>query len=80
MVKLGFDQRQCPFCGEHIPTQLTDIAAKCREIVLRAQEALGPDLGGMSMLDLVADQITDLPLRTLEDALVIAGVNYKVKS
>jgi len=57
--------------------QLTELSKQCREIVLKAKEALGEELGGHSMLDLVADQIQDASIRDLQDALVVAGVGYK---
>jgi hypothetical protein len=59
------------------PIKLIDIAQQCRGIVLRARRALGEDLGGCSMLDLVADNITHVSLDDLRAALVIAGVGYR---
>lgn len=55
-------------------TGLERLAAICRAIIERAQQDLGADLLGLSPLDLVADQLPDIPLRALEDALVVAGV------
>jgi hypothetical protein len=59
------------------PRTLLDLAAQCRAIVLKAQEVLGDDLEGFSMLDLVADKIPDAPLNDLETALVVAGFSYR---
>lgn len=55
------------------PPKLEEVAKKCRRVIEKAKKDLGEDLMGYSMLDLVADQIPNLPLRTLEDALVVSG-------
>jgi hypothetical protein len=62
------------------PRQLTDIADECREIVLRAVKDLGPDLGGYSALDLVADNIEHVSLADLRAALVVAGIDAHVSA
>ena len=54
---------------------LMSIAAECRRIVLAAKADL-PDLRPAQYLDLVADNIEDVPLETLRAALVVAGVGY----
>lgn len=56
------------------PSKLISIARKLRRLYIRARRTLGPDLAGRSMLDLAADHLPDLPLRTLQDALVVAGL------
>lgn len=60
---------------EYNPLQLMSIARACRIVVLEAREALG-DIPRASLLDLVADNLTDVPLETLKAALVCAGVGY----
>ncbi len=57
------------------PLNLMSIAGECRRIVLAAEKDLGP-LAKKSYLDLVADNIPDVPLETLKAALVVAGVGY----
>jgi hypothetical protein len=59
------------------PIGLTRLATICSAIIKRAKEDLGSDLLGLSPLDLVADQLPDIPLRALQDALVVAGVSTK---
>lgn len=53
---------------------LVNVAERVRQVYAEARAALGDDLGGHTLLDLLADQIPDLPLRTLEDAIVVAGL------
>ena len=60
---------------EYVPQSLTEIAAECRAIVLAAEKALGPIVKAQ-YLDLVADNIPDVPLATLRAALIVAGVGY----
>jgi hypothetical protein len=62
------------------PRKLLDLAAQCRAIVLKAQAALGDDLGDCSMLDLVADNISDASLNDLEAALIVAGFSYRPRA
>lgn len=57
------------------PQLLMDIAAQCREIIKRAEAALGP-LPKAQYLDLVADNIPHASLSDLKAALVCAGVGY----
>lgn len=57
------------------PMQLTDLAARCREIVQRAERDLGP-LPKASYVDLCADNIEHASLQDIRCALVIAGVGY----
>ena len=57
------------------PLNLMSIAEECRRIVLAAKADL-PNLSRVSYLDLVADNIPDVPLATLRAALVVAGVGY----
>lgn len=56
---------------------LTSIAHACDKVVSEARQALGYDLGGFSVLDLVADNLPDVPLETLRTALVVAGIQGK---
>jgi hypothetical protein len=62
---------RCPSYGA--APSLTELAEMCKEIIESARADLGYDLGGFSMLDLVADNIPGVPLRTLDEALVVAG-------
>ena len=55
------------------PLQLDSIARACRIVYSRAVCALGADLGGFSPLDLLCDNF-DLPVRTLQDAAIVAGI------
>lgn len=57
---------------------MDELAQRCREIVLKAQEALGANLGGYSMLDLVADTLPNERLAALREALIRANVGYPV--
>ena len=50
-----------------------ELVNKVRDIVTRAQKALGEDLGGFSKLDLVADNLPGYPLVELREALKRAG-------
>lgn len=56
---------------------LDSIAHTCDRVISDARKALGYDLRGYSLLDLVADNLTDIPLETLKTALVVAGYSYK---
>jgi len=56
---------------------LMSIAHACDKVVSDARQALGYDLGGSSVLDLVADNLDDVPLETLKTALVVAGIRGK---
>lgn len=53
------------------------LIALCRSIVCKAEADLGP-LPKASYLDLVADNVPNVPLATLRDALKHAGVGYVV--
>ena len=56
------------------PRQLTDIARECRRIYDAAVTALGSDLGGSSVLDLMADNIEHVSLQDLKAAIAISGI------
>ena len=56
-----------------MPRLLIDIAADCRKIYDDCALA-SPDLFGGSVLDLCADNLSDIPLDTLKDAIVISGI------
>ena len=56
------------------PPLLIEVASRIREAYFEAVKDLGPGLAGHSVLDLMADTFPSLPLRTLEDAIVIAGL------
>lgn len=56
------------------PRDLVEVARECRGIAGRAVAALGADLGGGSLLDLCADQITDVSLFDLKTAIVVSGL------
>lgn len=51
-----------------------ELARRCAEIHADAVRDLGPELGGGSPLDLVADHLTTVPLDELEAALRLAGI------
>ena len=57
------------------PLNLMSVALECRRVVLAAEKDLGK-LPRASYLDLVADNLPDMPLETLKCALVVAGVGY----
>ncbi len=57
------------------PLDLMSVAAECRRVVLAARADLG-DIPRAMLLDLVADNLPDMPLDTLRAALVVAGVGY----
>lgn len=63
--------------GEHTMTydrlNLESIAHECMR-VYTACTAENADLFGGSLLDLLADNLPDVPLRTLVDAIVVAGI------
>jgi hypothetical protein len=52
---------------------ITSIAHACDAVVSRARLAFPNGLPG-SVLDLVADNLPDVPLETLKTALVVAGI------
>jgi len=58
------------------PAQLTILAEQTKAIYDRAAKA-DSDLYGCSVLDLVADNLTEVNLRDLMDAIVISGI-YEV--
>lgn len=55
---------------------LIDVAKQIKPIVIRATMDLGSDLGGMSVIDLCADQIPDVSLFDIKCALVVAGIDH----
>lgn len=61
-------------------SDLEELVKQCREIVQRAQNDLGMNLGGFSTLDLVADQLPDFPLSDLNAALAAAGIPHFIGS
>lgn len=63
---LGANASRLPF--------LTDLADDCRAIYRVAVATLGPDLGGGSLLDLVADRLPRPSLEDLRAALAISGI------
>lgn len=60
--------------------QLVDIAAEIRPIVIAAVKDLGADLGGFSVIDLVADNIERVSIADIKAALVVAGVDSLLSS
>lgn len=58
-----------------MPRPLLDLAAECRRIYDNAANALGPDLGGGSLLDLCADNVADASLADLKAAIVVSGIH-----
>lgn len=57
--------------------ELEELAYRMIEVYDEAIAALGPDLGGGSVLDLMADQFADVPLETLREALRVAGIEVR---
>lgn len=57
----------------YVPKKLDEIAVQVRQ-VFETAAALDPDLFGHSLLDLVADNITDVSLHDLQCAIVTAGI------
>lgn len=55
------------------PQLLVNIAQSCRALVERADQA-GIRLDDGNVVDLIADSLTELPLDTIRDALVVAGL------
>lgn len=53
------------------------LARQCQRAIRYARRELGHDLGGMSMLGLVAARIEEASLADLKDALFIAGIEEK---
>ena len=58
-----------------MPRNLINIAKELRPIVIKAVDALGSDLQGYSVIDLVADNIQDVSISDIKCALVVAGVD-----
>lgn len=54
------------------PRQLMDIAIEVKIIIDRADKA-GIHLDDGNVIDLLADNLTEEPLSTLRDALVVSG-------
>lgn len=52
----------------------TDLAIRCRQVYDRAAADLGNDLRGFSVRDLCADQIPDVSLSDIEDAIIASGI------
>lgn len=61
------------------PPLLVDLAKQVRVVYEEAVADLGENLGGLGILNLMADNFPTLPLRTLEDAIVLAGLGAKLK-
>jgi len=57
-----------------IPPTLLQLAREARKIHAAAVRDLGPDLGGGSLLDLLADNMPQVPLDTLEHVIVVASL------
>ena len=55
------------------PLDLMSVARECRR-VYDACASESPDLFGGSLLDLLADNIEDVPLDTLIDAIAVSGI------
>ena len=62
-----------PSTEEHKPPLLINIATEVRAVNDKAVRDLGYDLGGFSVLDLLADNFPTYDLQTLKDAAVVAG-------
>ena len=55
---------------------IIELAKQCRKIYDRACLDLGKELAGLSILDLVADNINNATLDDLKTALVVAKLRY----
>lgn len=58
------------------PKDLQSIAHACDRVITHAKIDLGWPTIKNSLLDLVADNLPDVPLETLKIALVVAGYSY----
>lgn len=56
------------------PPLLSELAQRAREIYDGAVADLGEELGGYALTDLLADHMTDVPLETIDDVIVVAGL------
>lgn len=57
------------------PPKLVELAEQARRIYLNAVGALGADLDGGSLPDLLADSMTWLDLETIDEVIVVAGLS-----
>jgi hypothetical protein len=64
-----------PGRSNYDPRDLNSIASECRRVVLAARAEIG-HIPRAALLDLVADNLPDVPLNDLRAALVVAGVGY----
>jgi hypothetical protein len=63
----------CAECNPPAPPLLVDLAKECRVVWERTSKA-DPDIFGGSILDLMADNITDASLLDLKSAILYAGI------
>ena len=54
---------------------ITELARRIKLCHTRVVEDLGPDLEGLSILDLAADNFPNIPLDHLKDAIKIAKIS-----
>lgn len=57
------------------PPLLMDLAHQARELYENAKRDLGEDLDGHSLKDLLADNMPEVPLDTLDHVIVAAGLS-----
>lgn len=58
------------------PEQLDEIARTCRTLISFAERD-GVEINDGNVVDLIADNLTHLPLDTIRDALVVAGLAHR---
>jgi hypothetical protein len=64
---------------EYDPLDLESIAYACDSVITKATRELGWITIRKSLLDLVADNLPDVPLSTLKTALIVAGYGEYVR-
>ena len=67
------NQQNSPKQSTSEPPLLVDLAKECRAVWERTSKA-DPDIFGGSILDLMADNITDASLLDLKSAILYAGI------
>lgn len=53
--------------------KIAELSQRCESVWHRASEKLGPDLVGLSILDLMADNLPSIDLKTLKTAIAASN-------